>query len=160
MVDTGVREVCGDLLRAEVDALVNPVNTVGVMGKGLALAFRRAYPEMFREYAAACQRGEVVVGSMFVWRDGPRFVVNFPTKRHWRSRSTVADIEAGLSGLVSTVRELGIRSIAVPALGCGYGGLEWPAVEPLIRSAFEPLSATVGVYLYPPTVARGSADGE
>ena len=143
----------GNLLDADVDALVNTVNTVGVMGKGLALQFKRAYPAMFRDYARAAQSGELEVGRMHVWEtgelQGPRYIINFPTKRHWRQGSRLDDIEHGLTDLVRVVRALGIRSVAVPPLGCGNGGLGWAQVEPLITHALAPL-AGVDVRLFPP----------
>lgn len=129
----------GDLLLADVDALVNPVNTVGVMGKGLALQFKQAYPENFRDYNASCARGDVMVGRMHVHEieepqpEGPRFIVNFPTKRHWRSSSRLEDIASGLVALRDEIAARGIRSVAVPPLGCGYGGLSWNDVEPMIH---------------------------
>lgn len=145
--------VPGDLLTAEVEALVNAVNTVGVMGKGLALAFRQAYPAMYRDYRRAAQEGRLALGRMHVWSTGaeagPRYVINFPTKRHWRSASRLADVEAGLADLVATIDRLGLRSLAVPALGCGHGGLPWPDVEPLIRTALDRRPA-VRVLLHPP----------
>jgi O-acetyl-ADP-ribose deacetylase (regulator of RNase III) len=115
----------GDLLAAAVDALVNPVNTVGVMGKGLALQVKKALPEVFAAYARACTAGEVVVGRMHIVRRQapPRFVLNFPTKEHWRQPSKLAYIHGGLRDLVDRVRELEIQSIAVPPLGGGLGGL-------------------------------------
>ena len=120
----------GDLLSEDAEALVNPVNCVGVMGRGVALQFKRAWPENFDVYAAACRRHEVQPGRMFVFENGgkagPRYIVNFPTKRHWRDKSMIEDIEAGLSALVVEVRRRGIRSIAIPALGAGLGGLDWP----------------------------------
>lgn len=151
----------GDLLHADVDALVNTVNTVGVMGKGIALQFRRAYPDMFKAYAKACKSSDVQLGRMHVWEtgvlDGPRFIVNFPTKGHWRSGSKLADIEAGLADLVRVVREHGITSIAVPPLGCGNGGLDWADVEPLIRAAFAELP-DVDVRLYAPDAPPKAAE--
>lgn len=135
-----ITESRGNLLAAEADALVNTVNTEGVMGKGIALQFKRAYPEMFEAYARAAKSGELALGRVHVWStgslDGPRFVLNFPTKGHWRSRSRLTDVDTGLADLVRLVRELGIRSVAVPPLGCGNGGLAWADVEPRIRAAF------------------------
>lgn len=130
-------ETDGDLLVADVDAVVNAVNTVGVMGKGIALQFKRRYPENFTAYAAACKAGQVRVGTMFVFDSGrigdrPRWVINFPTKAHWRSNSKLVDVENGLDDLVRVIAELGVTSIAVPALGCGLGGLSWDEVRPLI----------------------------
>lgn len=129
----------GNLLLADVDALVNAVNTVGVMGKGIALQFKRAYPENFKDYKASCDRGEVTVGRMHVHEveraAGLGFVINFPTKRHWRAPSRIEDIASGLVALRDEIVERGIRSIAVPPLGCGNGGLPWHEVEPMIRQA-------------------------
>jgi O-acetyl-ADP-ribose deacetylase (regulator of RNase III) len=131
----------GDLLNAPVEALVNAVNTVGVMGKGIALQFRKKFPEMFRAYEAACRSAEVRIGAMHVFDRGDsfssaRWIVNFPTKRHWREPSRIADVDAGLVDLVAVVRRLGIKSIAIPPLGCGLGGLDWNEVRPRIESAF------------------------
>lgn len=145
--------VHGDLLESDAEALVNAVNCVGVMGKGLALQFKTAFPEVFREYARACRAGEVVPGRMHVvevQRARRRtYVVNFPTKRHWRERSRIEDIEAGLVALTDEVRLRGIRSLAVPPLGCGLGGLDWSEVRPRIVRAFEPLEG-VSIALYEP----------
>jgi len=144
----------GNLLAAKVDALVNTVNTEGVMGKGIALQFRRAFPSMFDRYIDACKAGEVRLGQMHVVeveRIGgePRWIINFPTKKHWRSKSRLEDIETGLKDLIAVVKRLGIRSIALPPLGCGYGGLEWNDVYPLIADACQAIP-DVQVLVYPP----------
>ncbi|TVT30862.1 macro domain-containing protein [Amycolatopsis rhizosphaerae] len=148
-----VRMTSGDLLESKADALVNAVNSVGVMGKGIALQFKRAFPENFRAYEAACKRGQVRPGEMFVHAtdggDGPRYIVNFPTKNHWRSKSRLADIEAGLEDLRRVVRELGLRSVAVPPLGCGNGGLDWDVVGPVVERELGGL-AGVEVLVYVP----------
>ncbi|WP_101832795.1 type II toxin-antitoxin system antitoxin DNA ADP-ribosyl glycohydrolase DarG [Frankia canadensis] len=150
-----ITEAAGNLLDADVDALVNTVNTTGVMGKGIALQFRRAYPAMFDEYQGAAKAGQIELGRVQVWptgaMTGPRYVINFPTKAHWRSRSRLADVERGLVDLVRVARELGIRSLAVPPLGCGHGGLDWGEVEPRIRDALAALDPDVLVLLYPPS---------
>ena len=129
----------GNLLEAEVEAVVNTVNTVGVMGKGIALMFKERYPENFRAYEEACKGGKVEVGQMFVVAtgelSGPRWVINFPTKKHWRHPSRKEWIESGLQDLVRVIRERGIRSLALPPLGCGNGGLEWEEVRPLMEAA-------------------------
>ena len=134
----------GNLLEADVEALVNTVNCDGFMGKGIALQFKQAFPENFKAYQKACRAGEVVPGRMFVFDNQglvhPRFIINFPTKKHWRSKSRIKDIESGLQALVEDVRNLGIRSIAVPPLGCGLGGLKWRDVGPRIERAFAALS--------------------
>lgn len=150
----------GDILTAEAEALVNTVNCVGVMGRGIALQFRKAFPENFRVYAEACKRGEVRPGSMLVFETGlltgPRYIINFPTKRHWKGNSRIADIDAGLIGLLAEVRKREIRSIAVPPLGCGLGGLDWGEIRPRIVQAFadEP---DVRVLVYEPAGAPAAA---
>jgi O-acetyl-ADP-ribose deacetylase (regulator of RNase III) len=150
----GITEAHGNLLDADVDALVNTVNTVGVMGKGIALQFRRAYPAMYDAYEHAAKAGQLELGRMHVWPTGapaaPRYVINFPTKGHWRARSRLDDVERGLHDLVRVVRELRIRSLALPPLGCGNGGLEWHEVEPRIRAVLAVLDPDVQVLLYPP----------
>lgn len=129
----------GDVLAAEAEALVNTVNCVGVMGRGVALQFRNAYPENYAAYVVACKRGEVQPGRMFVTETGqlqsPRYIINFPTKRHWRGKSRLEDIRAGLVALVAEVERRGIHSIAIPPLGAGLGGLDWQDVRPLIEAA-------------------------
>ena len=145
----------GDLLEAEVDALVNAVNTEGVMGKGIALQFRKKFPDMFEAYRRACKSGQVQPGKMHVFErkdmSPPRFIINFPTKRHWRSPSRLEDIEAGLRALAEEVRHHNIRSIAVPPLGCGNGGLDWQGVLPCIKAALGPL-ANVRVLVFSPEI--------
>ena len=149
----------GNLLEAQVDALVNTVNTVGVMGKGIALQFKRAYPDMFQGYARAAKAGELAVGKMHVWATdaahGPRYVINFPTKQHWKGRSKLEYIEAGLLDLQRVVRELEIDSVALPPLGCGNGGLRWEVVRPLIVAAFA--ESSVAVTLFEPSGAPEAA---
>ncbi|MFV2103727.1 macro domain-containing protein [Micromonospora sp. LOL_024] len=150
----------GNLLIADVDALVNTVNTVGVMGKGIALQFKRAYPANYAAYRSACAKNEVRLGQMLVFnsaRLGPRrFVINFPTKGHWRATSALSDIHVGLADLVRVVRDRQITSIAVPALGCGNGGLDWKQVRPAIEQAFTDLP-DVRVLLFPPPGAPDPA---
>jgi len=146
----------GDILLADADALVNTVNCVGVMGRGIALQFRKAYPENFKRYQAACKRNEVRPGKMLIFETGlltgPRYIINFPTKRHWKGKSRLEDIEAGLPALVEEIRKRDIRSVAVPPLGCGLGGLDWNEVRPRIIHAFEELG-DVRVLLFEPAGA-------
>ena len=132
-----IEDASGDLFAANGDALVNAVNCVGVMGKGLALAFKNRFPANFVAYERACQAGEVAVGKMFVFEQptAPRWIINFPTKRHWRGTSRLEDIRDGLVDFVEQVRRREIHSVAMPALGCGLGGLEWRDVRPLIVDA-------------------------
>jgi O-acetyl-ADP-ribose deacetylase (regulator of RNase III) len=148
----------GDLLKTGAEALVNPVNCLGVMGRGLAAQFKRDFPENFLAYKSACDRGELRPGSMFVFETGPlkspRFVINFPTKRHWRGKSRLEDIDAGLAALVRELRQRGIRSIAVPPLGCGLGGLNWRDVKPRIERAFSELPE-VNLFAFEPSPEGG-----
>jgi O-acetyl-ADP-ribose deacetylase (regulator of RNase III) len=145
----------GDILRDESEALVNTVNCVGVMGRGIALQFRNEFPDNFTAYAKACQREEVQPGRLFVYETDqftPRYIINFPTKRHWRGKSRLEDIESGLRALVDFIRKSGIRSIAIPPLGSGLGGLEWIDVKKRIESALVDLE-DVQITVYEPTGA-------
>lgn len=143
----------GQILEADVEALVNTVNCVGIMGRGIALEFKKAFPANFKEYAAACQRGELEPGRLFVFETGqltnPRYIINFPTKRHWKGKSRLSDIEAGLRSLVTEIRNRKIHSIAIPPLGSGLGGLQWSDVRAQIEVALGSL-AGVRVVVYEP----------
>ncbi|MCF7809675.1 macro domain-containing protein [bacterium] len=144
----------GNIFTADTEALVNSVNCVGVMGRGIALQFKKAFPENFKEYAAACKKGEVLPGSMMVFETGqvtfPHYIINFPTKRHWRGKSRISDIESGLDDLVLKVRKLGIQSVAIPPLGSGLGGLDWFEVRQIIEKAMGVLP-DVQVVVYEPS---------
>ena len=150
----------GDLLAEPAEALVNTVNCVGIMGRGVALQFRNAFPANYTAYKAACDREEVQPGRMFVYELGqltrPRWIINVPTTRHWRGKSRIEDIESGLTALVTEIRARGIRSIALPPLGAGLGGLDWRKVKPLIVAALAPIDA-LEVTLFEP--AGPPADG-
>ena len=143
----------GDLLKEQTHAIVNTVNCVGVMGKGIALQFKQRWPENFKDYAAACKRKELKPGNMFIHDFGewakPRFIINFPTKVHWKGDSKIEYIEHGLRDLIVQIKRLGIKSIALPPLGCGNGGLAWNEVRRLITEAFEELP-DVQVNLFEP----------
>ncbi|MBO9323965.1 MAG: macro domain-containing protein [Roseiflexus sp.] len=148
-----IEYVTGNILEAEVEALVNSVNCVGVMGRGVALQFKKDWPENFKAYAAACRRQEVQPGRMFVFETGklfPRYIINFPTKRHWRGKARIEDIEAGLIALVEEIRRRGIRSVALPPLGCGLGGLEWSEVRARIEETLAGL-VDVRILVFEPT---------
>lgn len=138
-----IRFTKGDILDADAEALVNTVNCVGIMGRGVALQFKNAFPANYKAYAAACKRGEVQPGRMFVYDTGeltrPRWIINFPTKRHWRGKSRIEDIDAGLAALTEEIRSHGIRSVAIPPLGSGLGGLDWAQIRPLIERALSEL---------------------
>jgi O-acetyl-ADP-ribose deacetylase (regulator of RNase III) len=143
----------GDLLKADAEALVNTVNCVGVMGRGIALQFRKAFPDNFKAYTKACQAEQVQPGKMFVYQhkrlEDSRWIINFPTKRHWKNQSRIEDIQAGLIDLINVIRQQQIHSIAIPPLGCGLGGLDWEEVRPLIIEAFQ-LLPEVDVLLFEP----------
>lgn len=140
----------GDILQADAEALVNTVNCVGIMGRGIALQFKQAFPENFKAYKAACTREEVQPGRMFVFETGflanPKYIINFPTKRHWRGKSRIEDIDAGLRALVDEIHKRGVRSIAVPPLGSGLGGLDWAEVRPRIEAALGSLHLQAVVF--------------
>lgn len=146
----------GDIIKCGADALVNTVNCVGVMGRGIALQFKNAFPENFKAYEAACKREAVQPGRMFVFETGqltpPRFIINFPTKRHWRGKSRIEDIDAGLVDLARVIRDKGIRCIAIPPLGSGLGGLDWNDVRPRIERALGQLE-DVHVLVFEPNGA-------
>ncbi len=148
---------------AEAEALVNTVNCVGVMGRGIALQCKRMYPENFKAYSSACKRGEVQPGRMFVFDTGqmtnPRYIVNFPTKRHWRGKSRMEDIDAGLEALATEIRSRGIQSIILPPLGSGLGGLDWSDVRPRIEGMLRPLDDVKAIVYEPsgsPTDAKAN----
>lgn len=135
--------VTGNILDAKVDALVNTVNCVGIMGRGIALQFKKRYPQNFREYERECKAGKMEPGKVFTvtvsQTVSPRFVINFPTKRHWRGKSQLTDIQTGLADLVREIGAKEVRSVAIPPLGCGLGGLDWNEVKPLIVKALASL---------------------
>ena len=143
----------GNILKADVEALVNTVNCVGIMGKGIALQFKQAFRDNFQSYTNACRKEEVKPGLMFIFPThrmiNPKYIINFPTKRHWKEKSKPEYIEQGLISLVKEVRRLRIKTIAIPPLGCGYGGLRWPVVRNLIETSFDKLP-DVQVLLFEP----------
>jgi len=146
-----IEQGTGNLLTADVDALVNTVNTEGVMGKGIALQFKKAFPEAFTSYERACRNSEVQTGEMHVVKRlvSPYYIINFPTKRHWRQPSRLEYVRSGLEDLTRQIRELKIQSIAIPPLGCGNGGLNWSDVRVLIEQAFADM-ADVRVVVFEP----------
>lgn len=151
----------GDILKAKADVLVNTVNCVGVMGRGIALQFKKAFPDVFKAYEAACKRGEVEPGKVLVHDlnrfEQPHYVINVPTKEHWRGKSRMDYVEVGLEALVAEIRRLGAKSVAVPPLGCGLGGLDWEDVRPRIEQAFAALPH-VRVLLFEPKGAPSAEE--
>ena len=144
----------GDLFQSPAQTLVNTVNTVGVMGKGIALTFKRVYPEMFREYQSLCEAGQLRIGTLFLYRTPNKLVLNVPTKQHWRRPSSPEFIRAGLEQFLAMYESAGIHSIAFPPLGCGNGELDFEsAVRPLMEKYLAPLP--IPVYIYPPLPKAG-----
>ncbi len=142
--------VKGDLFDSPAQVLVNTVNTVGVMGKGIARRFKRAFPDMFKQYQALCEAGELQVGRLWLYRDPERWVLNFPTKKHWRNPSRPEYVDAGLQRFVEMYSEVGITQIAFPQLGCGNGELDWEAqVRPLMERHLSKLAIDIFVHLFP-----------
>lgn len=144
----------GNILDSQAEALVNTVNTVGVMGKGIALQFKKAYPNNYKMYREAYKKNELKIGRLFVTKDsnissGEKIIINFPTKKHWRSPSEYTYIEKGLDSLIEIIKEHHISSIAIPPLGSGNGGLDWGKVKTLIEQKLSEVNATI--YLYEPT---------
>ncbi len=146
-----IKYVEGNLFDSKAQALVNTVNTVGVMGKGIALQFKNAFPSNFKAYSEACKKGEVEVGKLFVFRDGnltsgEKIIINFPTKKHWRKPSEYWFIEQGLNDLIQVIEKYKITSIAIPPLGSGNGGLEWEKVKRIIEEKLSNLNVEIFVY--------------
>lgn len=138
----------GDLFRSDAQTLVNTVNCVGVMGKGIAAAFKQRFPDMFKDYVERCEQGQVRLGRPYLWTGSLPWVLNFPTKDHWRSVSRLHSIEAGLEHLLSHYEEWGIESLAVPPLGCGHGGLDWSVVGPTLKRYLD--RTTIPVVMFAP----------
>jgi O-acetyl-ADP-ribose deacetylase (regulator of RNase III) len=140
----------GDILKQDAQALVNTVNCVGVMGRGIALQFKKAFPANFKAYESACKIDEVKPGSMFIYDTGsmynPRYIINFPTKRHWKGKSRMEDVKAGLHALAEDIKRYNISSIAIPPLGCGLGGLDWNEVRQEIISVLSDVGADIYVF--------------
>ena len=149
----------GNIFESDAEALVNAVNCVGVMGRGIALQFKNKYPENFKAYQQACKQEVLKPGKMFVFETGqlvlPRWIINFPTKRHWRGKSRIEDIESGLIDLVKVIQENNIRSIAIPPLGAGLGGLDWNEVRTRIEKALNHIE-NFKIFVYEPIEASES----
>lgn len=150
----------GNILHEQVDAIVNTVNCVGVMGRGIALQFKKSYPENFKEYEQACKKGIVKPGEMFIYSFNslfqPKYIINFPTKRHWKGKSQIKDIENGLYALKDDIKKLEIKSIAIPPLGCGLGGLNWNDVKALIENILGDLE-NISIIIYEPNFEKHEA---
>jgi len=142
-----IQYIKGNLFTSNAKVIVNTVNTVGVMGKGIAADFKKYYPEMFKQYKKMCDSGSFVVGDLYLYKTPNKWVLNFPTKKHWRGKSTLEYIELGLKKLVSDATKLQITDIAMPKLGCGNGGLEWETqVKPLVEKYLKKAPINVSIY--------------
>lgn len=137
--------VSGDLLKSNAQTLVNAVNTVGVMGKGIALAFKQAYPEMFTQYQALCMAKQLEIGTLWLYKSPEKWVLNFPTKINWRNPAKIEYIETGLQKFVESYAGMGVTSIAFPRLGCGAGGLDWEQVQPHMERHLQPLPIEIQI---------------
>lgn len=137
----------GDLLSSPAQVLVNTVNTVGVMGKGIALQFKNKYPSMFKSYQNICEKHRLDVGKLYLWKSPEKWILLFPTKKHWKNPSKIEYIESGLKKFVENYERLGIESIAFPKLGCGNGNLDWEVVRPIMEKYLKPLPITVYIYV-------------
>lgn len=145
-----VKVTSGNLFEADAQTLVNPVNCVGVMGKGLALQFKKRFPDMFQDYVQRCKQHEMKLGFPYLYQaPHPPYILNFPTKDHWRSKSSLGAITDGLAHLIEHYDVWGITSLAVPALGCGLGQLAWHDVQPVLRQYLDTLP--IPVILYAPS---------
>lgn len=149
-----IKYITGNILESEAQALVNTVNTVGVMGKGIALQFKKAFHNNFKSYNEACKRGDVIVGKMYVTKDsnlntGEKIIINFPTKKDWRKPSEYSYVDNGLDDLILVIKEYDIKSVAIPPLGAGSGGLKWEIVKKMIEQKLGSLG--IDVFVYEPT---------
>jgi O-acetyl-ADP-ribose deacetylase (regulator of RNase III) len=154
-----IEYVTGDILDSTSEALVNTVNCVGIMGRGIALQFKHAFPENFRSYAAACKAGEVQPGRLLIFEthglSNPKYIINFPTKRHWRGKSRLEDIDLGLVALATFITDNRVKSISIPPLGSGLGGLDWREVRPRIEQALRDLE-DVDIRIFEPAIIEKS----
>lgn len=138
----------GNIFNSSCEFLVNPVNCVGVMGKGLALEFKNKYPLNFEVYKKACDNASFNIGNLLIVYENNKFIVNFPTKKHWRNKSDLEFIKIGLEELKVAIKEFNIKSIALPKLGCGLGGLDWNEVFDLIKDFHNSIEDNVLVQIF------------
>ncbi len=141
----------GNLLLSNAQALVNTVNCEGCMGKGIAYQFKLKYPDMNKEYEKQCRKNNIVIGKMFTYKDNDKYIINFPTKNKWRQKSKIEYISLGLDALLDEIILLNIKSIAIPPLGSGNGGLNWTVVKKIIEEKLWPIKDNVDIYIYEPS---------
>lgn len=145
-----IKSISGDILKTETLAIVNPVNCMGVMGKGLALQIKNNYPLTFISYSKACKENRMVVGKLHWYKENGKIIINFPTKNTWRENSKLSYIKNALPELIKLIKELHINSISIPPLGCGLGGLSWIDVKSILLENLKEISNEVDIYLYEP----------
>jgi len=146
-----IRYIKGNIFESSAQAIVNTVNTVGVMGKGIELQFKKAFPSNYRAYVAACKKNEIAIGKLFVYKDsnifsGEKIIINFPTKTDWRKPSEYEYIEKGLLHLIEIIKQYNITSIAIPPLGAGNGGLEWERIKKLLTDTLQEVNAEIFIF--------------
>ena len=142
-----IQYIEGDIFDSPAQVIVNTVNTVGVMGKGIALSFKQRYPDMFKRYREVCEKNQLTIGKLMLIYEKDHWILLFPTKENWRNPSQLIYIEKGLMKFVNTYAEKNIHSIAFPCLGCGNGALSWEEVKPLMEKYLKPLPIDVFIYL-------------
>ncbi len=142
-----IKYIKGNLFDSNAQTLVNPVNTVGVMGKGIALEFKKRYPEMFKAYKEVCGKNMLYIGKLMLYKDKDHLILNFPTKKHWKDPSKLQYIEKGLLEFRKNYANYNIKSIAFPKLGCGNGNLKWEEVKPLIEKYLNDLPIEIYIYI-------------
>ena len=142
-----IKYVQGDIFNSPAQVLVNTVNTVGVMGKGIALSFKKMYPDMYEAYRKECDKHRLIIGKLMLWYGTDHWVLMFPTKEHWRNPSRIEYIEKGLMTFVRKYTDYNITSIAFPKLGCGNGELDWTDVKPLMERYLKDLPIDIYIYL-------------
>jgi O-acetyl-ADP-ribose deacetylase (regulator of RNase III) len=148
MENKHIIEIKGNILDSRMQSRVNTINCVGVMGKGIALSFKQKYPEMFNDYKKRCQLNQVKLGHPYIYSENnSRYIINFPTKKHWKDDSKLEWIEAGLKQLVINIKKWKITSLAIPPLGCTNGGLKWKDVRPLIYFYLSPIGIPIEIYV-------------
>ncbi len=145
-----IKYIMGDLLKSDAECLVNAVNCEGYMGKGIAYEFKVKFPENYKDYKEACNSGVLKIGTLHYFKENEKIIINFPTKNKWRAKSKIEYIEQGLNELLKIISELEIKSIAIPALGSGNGGLDWNEVKILIEQKLKELSNNIDIIIYEP----------
>lgn len=142
--------ITGNILESNADAIVNPVNCEGYMGKGLAYQIKKQYPKTFEDYSVACKQGRLKIGQIHCFKENEKIIINFPTKDKWRAKSKISYITDALPPLIDLLRNSNIKSIAIPPLGCGLGGLNWKGVKQILLEYLEPIACTLEIYIYQP----------